>query len=149
MKARQIKQLIILCASAAIICGGSTAAFAQTGELLVKAKGFKNSEGQALFAVVDSPAAYDDIAGKAMAKSRQKIVSGKSQSTFKLPYGWYAVSVVQDQNKNNKLDTNFFGIPKEPYGFSNNPSGLGKPTYDSVKFELKSAHQEIEIKVED
>ncbi len=148
MKARQIKQLVILCASAAVFCWGSMAAFAQTGELLVKAQGFKDDQGQAMFAVVASPEAYDDIANKAMAKSRQKLVSGKSQSTFKLPYGWYAVSVVHDQNKNNKLDSNLFGIPKEPYGFSNNPGGLGKPTYDSVKFELKSVQQEIKINVE-
>lgn len=34
--------------------------------------------------------------------------------------GTYAISVFLDQNKNGILDKNFFGIPTEPYGFSNN-----------------------------
>ncbi len=32
--------------------------------------------------------------------------------------GEYAVAVIQDLNENEKLDKNFLGIPKEPYGFS-------------------------------
>jgi uncharacterized protein (DUF2141 family) len=34
--------------------------------------------------------------------------------------GTYAVAVFFDVNGNGKMDTNFLGIPKEKYGFSNN-----------------------------
>src|SRR5690349_16866106 len=34
--------------------------------------------------------------------------------------GIYAVAVFFDTNDNGKMDTNFLGIPKEKYGFSNN-----------------------------
>src|SRR6478609_4266517 len=33
--------------------------------------------------------------------------------------GTYAVSVIHDENENEKLDTGFMGIPKEGFGFSN------------------------------
>ena len=36
-----------------------------------------------------------------------------------LPNGTYAISAIHDLNGNKKLDTNFLGIPMEPYGFSN------------------------------
>jgi uncharacterized protein (DUF2141 family) len=36
-----------------------------------------------------------------------------------LPYGEYALAIFHDENGNEKLDTNFLGIPKEPLGFSN------------------------------
>jgi len=36
-----------------------------------------------------------------------------------LPPGRYAISAFFDLNGNGELDTNFFGIPSEPYGFSN------------------------------
>jgi len=36
-----------------------------------------------------------------------------------LPVGQYAISVFQDNNNNELLDTGIFGIPKEKYGFSN------------------------------
>ena len=32
--------------------------------------------------------------------------------------GKYSIAVIQDLNENRKLDTNFLGIPKDPYGFS-------------------------------
>jgi len=45
---------------------------------------------------------------------------------LELPDGEYVVSVFQDANSNGELDTNFFGIPKEPVGITNY-NGLGLP----------------------
>jgi len=41
-----------------------------------------------------------------------------------LPAGEYLVSVFQDTNNNEKLDTGLFGIPKEPFGFTNYSRGI-------------------------
>ncbi|MGB5983001.1 MAG: DUF2141 domain-containing protein [Nonlabens sp.] len=58
--------------------------------------------------------------------------------TFKdIPDGTYAVTFFQDENNNGKVDTNFFGIPKEPVGASM-MDGLGRPKFDKCKFEVKS-----------
>ena len=38
-----------------------------------------------------------------------------------LPPGEYGVVTIHDENKNQKLDRNFVGIPKEGFGFANNP----------------------------
>ncbi|GHT50489.1 hypothetical protein FACS189440_18000 [Bacteroidia bacterium] len=49
--------------------------------------------------------------------------------------GEYAVSLFQDENDNQKLDTGFLGIPTEKYGFSNNAKGqFGPPSYEDCKF---------------
>ena len=40
---------------------------------------------------------------------------------FELKNGSYALAVFQDLNENGILDTNWVGIPTEPYGFSNDP----------------------------
>jgi uncharacterized protein (DUF2141 family) len=56
--------------------------------------------------------------------------------------------VVHDQNNNLKLDTNFLGLPKEPYGFSNNPKVVGKPSFDAVKFKLDTGSKTVEVIVE-
>ena len=50
-----------------------------------------------------------------------------------------AVRLYHDENGNGKLDTNFFGIPTEGYGFSNNPrSRFGEPSLEDRLFELRS-----------
>jgi uncharacterized protein (DUF2141 family) len=44
---------------------------------------------------------------------------------------------MHDRNGNGELDTNFVGIPKEPWAFSNNASGvLGPAKWQQAKFEL-------------
>lgn len=59
--------------------------------------------------------------------------------TFKdIPAGTYAVSIFHDENDNGELDTNFFGIPTEDYGCSNDATGfMGPPKWSDAKFSLK------------
>jgi len=64
-----------------------------------------------------------------------------------LPSGDYAIVIFQDLNGNKDLDTNFIGIPKEPYGFSNNPSTrFGPPSFEGASFKVGS-NTEIEIEL--
>jgi uncharacterized protein (DUF2141 family) len=52
--------------------------------------------------------------------------------------GIYAVSTFHDENDNDKLDTYFFGAPKESYGFSNNASRpFSAPSFNEAAFEIK------------
>ncbi|GCD80314.1 DUF2141 domain-containing protein [Schleiferia thermophila] len=54
-----------------------------------------------------------------------------------LSAGSYSVEAFHDQNNNGKLDTNPFGIPKEPYGFSNNVRGnFGPPDFELTLFQV-------------
>jgi len=41
--------------------------------------------------------------------------------------GKYAVRFIHDENQNEELDTNFLGIPKEGFGFSNDAMGKFGP----------------------
>ena len=60
-----------------------------------------------------------------------------AQTTVKLPFGEHAITLFVDFNGNKKIDKNFLGIPKEPYGFSNNVIGnMSAPTFDQAKFEI-------------
>lgn len=63
-----------------------------------------------------------------------------------LEYGEYAVAVYQDTNSDSKLNTGMFGIPKEPYAFSNNfKPKLSAPKYDDCKFVYSATKHEISI----
>ena len=45
--------------------------------------------------------------------------------------GIYSISVFHDENNNGILDIGLFGIPSEPYAFSNNPStSFGPPSFE-------------------
>ena len=52
-----------------------------------------------------------------------------------IPPGTYALAVIHDENMNGKLDTNWLGIPKEGYGFSNDAKALlGAPSFSAASF---------------
>lgn len=54
-----------------------------------------------------------------------------------LPKGEYAIKLFHDVDSDGKLDTNLFGIPKEPYAFSNNATGrMGAAKWKDAKFSV-------------
>ncbi|MFN8396913.1 MAG: DUF2141 domain-containing protein [Bacteroidia bacterium] len=62
--------------------------------------------------------------------------------------GKYAVAVYHDADNNGKLDTNFFGIPTDAYGFSNNAMGLfGPPDFEDASFVVAGGVRKISIKL--
>lgn len=63
-----------------------------------------------------------------------------------LPLGKYAVAVYHDLNADGKLNTNFLGIPKEPYGFSNDSMGMfGPPSFEEAAFKIEQDGMKITI----
>lgn len=65
--------------------------------------------------------------------------SGESFYEFaQLKEGKYTIRCFQDLNGNQQLDKNFIGIPKEPYGFANNPEvRFGPPSVKEQTIEIK------------
>ncbi|GAB4325351.1 MAG: hypothetical protein Kow00127_18070 [Bacteroidales bacterium] len=68
-----------------------------------------------------------------------KIENNSCTITFaKLTPGRYAFKCFHDENENRELDTNWLGIPKEGFGFSNNPkSRFGPPDFELTIFDFK------------
>ena len=87
---------------------------------------------------------------KAIYREKITITNQKEISVvFKgIPNGRYAIAVFLDENDNYKLDRNFFGVPTEKYGFSNNILPRLRPaTFDESAFELKNQESIITIKL--
>ncbi len=68
--------------------------------------------------------------------------------TFRnIPAGVYAVSIIHDENSNEKLDIGYFGIPKEPYASSMGAkASFGPPKWEDAKFTMDGSDKEIVIK---
>lgn len=128
--------------------------------LVVEVRGVTSSDGRLRLALYRGK---DDFNQPEKAYAKQTIELSKQE-----PLVWkvtldknalqdgqarWALSAHHDKNSNDKLDKNAFGIPTEPYGFSNNPKrGFGPPSFDEVSFELdideSNPNKEIDIKVQ-
>lgn len=108
---------------------------AQNVSLEVKMTGFKNNIGVVKVGLYDAEANFL----KAVYKSiKSDIKDNTATVTFtNIPKGTYAVSVYHDENKNDVMDRNSFGIPSEDYGTSNGATGfMGPPKFEDAKFNL-------------
>lgn len=79
---------------------------------------------------------------------RVDVRNGRLQVAFDVEPGEYAVAVYHDINNNGKLDTKLFGIPKEPFGFSNNYRPIvSAPNFDDCRITIGSTDKTISIKL--
>ena len=115
--------------------------FSDTGTIHLTVQDIQTAQGSMKIAVFNSADSFleDD---KAIQTYSIPVEDGKdlAVSFTPLPYGTYTIAIFHDVNDNGKLDTNFMGIPKEPYGFSNNArSKWGPPKYEAARFDLQEA----------
>jgi uncharacterized protein (DUF2141 family) len=117
-----------------------------TQSIVVKVTNFDNDKGKVFVALYNSEASF---LGKGFKSIMTSIVDSSCTVTFKdVPQGIYAISLYHDENGNNKMDTNFLGIPKEDYACSNNAKGLmGPPKWEDAKFEVKNETINLTIKI--
>jgi uncharacterized protein (DUF2141 family) len=117
------------------------------GTVSVTFSGMKNDRGSLVYAMWSGPEGW--LENNTIREGSAPIENGSSTLYFReLPYGEYAISVYQDGNGNGKLDTGLFGIPKEPFGFSNDPKlGFGPPKYEDSVFTLEAPEHSIQIPV--
>ena len=136
--------IVLVC----VLVGVSTVT-AQTNKLTVTATGLRSADGKVLYSLYTSGDGFPSDATKAIANGNTTIVNGEATYTFQgLKPGTYAVSIMHNENGNGKMESNFFGIPKEGYGASNDAKGsMGPPKYEDAKIELREAEKKISIKM--
>ena len=127
----------------------STVHATETGNITVLINGFKNEKGTVRIAMANSQKTHP-LDAKAFREAESNIGEGKVEVVFTdIPYGEYSIRLFHDVNGNKVLDTNIFGVPKEPYGYSNNArAALSAPRWETAMFKLDSENitQQIEVK---
>ncbi len=116
------------------------AAPAHALEMEVEVSGLTQTEGRVMIGVFTDAGTWlkKGITGASAEANQQK--DGRVLiKLHDLPEGILALSVFHDVNGNGRLDSNAMGMPKEPYGFSNNAAGtFGPPKFEKAQFEAKA-----------
>ena len=115
-------------------------------EITINITNISNDTGQVIIKLYNSEESYRK---KVFKRKICNISKGKARVIFNnIPSGNYAFAVVHDENKNNKIDFNFLGIPSENVASSNNAAGfMGPPNFEDSKFKVngKSVVQNIKM----
>jgi uncharacterized protein (DUF2141 family) len=118
------------------------------GSVSVKITNLISNRGEVNIALFDSDKGFPDDYKNALILKKVKIINKQVEITFNnLNYGIYAVCMFHDENLNKVFDSNWFHIPEEGGGVSNDAkSSFGPPSFHNASFELKSRKLKISFK---
>jgi uncharacterized protein (DUF2141 family) len=133
---RFIVAVSLLAAPAQVLPEGS-------GNIVVTVANVRNAAGKVRCALFTTAPGFPGPSPLDRGQSNVPAAKGEVRCAFeKVPPGSYAVSVLHDENDDAHLDTNFFGIPKEGYGASNNVlPRASSPSFDAARFSLAQGEQ--------
>ncbi|MBD2702215.1 DUF2141 domain-containing protein [Spirosoma sp. BT702] len=84
--------------------------------------------------------------GKPIDGKKVDAESATVRASFSVEPGTYAIAIFHDENSNGKMDKKMFGIPKEPYGFSNNfRPKMSAPKFSDCQFTVGNGGKTIQI----
>lgn len=100
--------------------------------LTVEITGLRNNKGNLLYELFDQNQKSLKVGTELITNNKCVIVMENIKA------GKYAFNYIHDENKNKKLDTKLLIIPKEGYGYSNNPNAkFGPPAFKTWLFDVK------------
>lgn len=122
----------------------------QSSSLLVEISGLASTKGQLGVALYSSSKGFPSDAQHAVLRAYYPI-SG-STTKVRLPDlapGTYALAVYHDANNNKTMDKNIFGVPKEMFGFSQNPQvNFKAPSFEECAFTLTGSPKTIRLSLQ-
>ncbi len=120
------------------------------GTIIVRMSDFNSDNGKVYVSLHDKSKPFPHNSGEAYSRGISKIKNKKSEYIFRnVPHGTYAIAVFHDENDNNKMDSNFLGIPSEGIGTSRNvKSTFGPPEFEEAKFVFKKDTLIIRIQIQ-
>ena len=127
--------------------GNSPVASPPKASLTIDIQNIRSQKGIVYIALFNPDSGFPE--GQPTEGKKADIKGNSAQTTFSIEPGEYAVAVFHDENGNGILDKKIFGMPKEPYGFSNNfRPRLSAPKFKDCQFSVGTSGKTINIKLE-
>jgi uncharacterized protein (DUF2141 family) len=124
------------------------AAPASSANLAVRFEGIEKATGQIMLSVFDSAAAHDQ-GGTPIRAAAVPVEGNKATARFTgLAPGEYAIKAFHDVDGDGDMDTNPFGLPIEPFAFSNNAKAEGGPArWEAARFTVAAGENAVTIAI--
>ncbi|GAB3976330.1 hypothetical protein GCM10028806_35630 [Spirosoma terrae] len=137
---------VLLSALSLLLVGKEPSTSPQKTTLSVEIQNVRTQKGAVFIAIFKPDGSFPD--GKAFDGKQVAVKGERLEATFSVEPGDYAIAVFHDANDNGKLDKGIFGIPKEPYGFSNNfRPKMSAPSFKDCQFSVSGKEKTISIAI--
>lgn len=114
--------------------------------LVIQFHNIRGETGNILISMYDAPEQFPYQPKWKYMISKARLLEQDNQYLInKVNSGKYAIATFDDENCDTVMQKNFLGIPKEGYGFSNNPkpSFKGAPSFEDCTFAVAEGTENL------
>ncbi len=138
-------KLILFSILGLLYCPNEENKLSQKHKLTIEIQGLNSNKGNIMIALYTKKNEFasknDTFKNKIQNASNKLIVFENLDSDS------YAFAVFHDENNNGIIDKNFFGVPIEKYGFSNNArETFSAPSFSAASLDLKG-DKKVSVKI--
>jgi uncharacterized protein (DUF2141 family) len=112
-------------------------------QINVTIDGIESDEGTIMVALCNKALSHD---GCQFFEKTPAVVGSVTVNFVNITPGMWAVAAFQDKNDSGEMDT-IMGIPKEPYGLSNDAASHMIPTLKDAQLKMQAGTNDIEMKI--
>ena len=144
------KKALLLVAFAAIFCSGMSHAQNPAGGLTIEIRNLRNKTGLVRIGLYFDEKEFTDNPSMNFTLRKDTLSSDHLSITVQaIPPGNYAMSVLDDENGDNKMNYRLVVWPDEGFGFSNNPmiKRPVKPKYSDISFNYDGTPKRVVIDI--
>ena len=117
-------------------------------QLIIEITNIKDIKGRIEFGLYDDPNVFLSETEQYKVLYLPVVENTVVITIDSLPIGTYAISLMHDLNSDGDMESNFFHIPQEPYGFSNNfHPRFSKPDFEDCQFYYDGESLELTIEL--
>jgi uncharacterized protein (DUF2141 family) len=139
----------IMLATIVALCFGANSLMAKN-IVNIKVTNIKSTKGELHIGVYKKNQNFPDHKSEHFKRVIKPKIGDMNVIIDDLQNGDYAIAVLHDTNSNDHIDTNFFGMPKEPFAFSKNfKPTFSAPDFDDCKFNLNNETKDFIINLID
>lgn len=136
--------LATLIGSALVAPASAQSGETRTATVTVRVSDVESAEGQVYVGLCDRGFSEDRCLDGRFQPARP----GTMSFTFEnVPVGMYAVAAYHDINMNERMDSNFIGLPREPYGFSNDVGRRAPPSFSMAQVPVTAPATTIDVRL--
>lgn len=130
----------------ALLFPGTASADPAKARLTLTVTDIKEQKGALMVAVFDQ-AGYD--ADKQVSAMMIPVTGTTATGSAEIPAGAYGIKMFHDVDGDGKMGMNPFGMPTEPFAFSNNaPAQFGPAKWEAAKFEVAAPATAHSVKLQ-
>lgn len=142
---KNIPMLVLVCL---FFMRAAAAAASDSITVNVTVEGFENNKGYCRLLVYETKKGFPDEPAYATVGISVRIEDKNAEFSFSLKPGIYAISILHDENSNEKMDKTWYGKPREGFGLSNNPKiKFRSPSFDDAAVKIDADNSKFIIRL--